>query len=227
MEKVPHIGIIGGLGVGATVLYYQAITAACVLRDCVPRLTITHAHAPTALAHVTAGRIEGLADYLAEFTDTLVKAGASSVVIPAITPHICMPHLKRRVSVPFIDLLALTADDIRRRGLRRIALFGTRFTIEQRLFGALSEFDVVDPQPAEVDEIHRIYLELAQQGRTAPENVTRLRDIAHTLVRRGGVEAVVLAGTDLNLIFDEATAGFPAVDCLKVHVDAIVTRITA
>jgi aspartate racemase len=226
VTTAPHIGIIGGLGVGATVLYYQGITAASARLGHVPRLTITHANAPTALAHVTAGRIDALADYLAGFAHTLAAAGATHLVIPAITPHICRTQLKQRVQVPFIDLLDITAAEVAKRGLSRVALFGTRFTIEQKLFGALSAFDLVTPQPAEIDDIHRIYLELATTGTTSTANQAHLRAIARALCSRDGVEAIILAGTDLNLIFDEANAGFPALDCLKVHVDAIVAEST-
>jgi len=40
------------------------------------------------------------------------------------------------------------------------------------------------------------------------------------------VEAIVLAGTDLNLVFNEANAGFPAVDCAAAHIDAIVAQMS-
>ena len=222
-----HLGLIGGLGVGAAVLYYQAVADGCAARNVVPRLTMAHAHAPHALALVTAGNIPGLADYLAGFADQLAAAGATFVAIPAITPHICLAELRRKVSLPILDLLSLTADEVRARKLRRVALLGTRFTIDRALFGALADFDVVRPWDAEVDEIHTIYLELAQQGRTSPANVERIRDLARTLVRRDSVEAVLIAGTDFNLVLDETTAGFPAVDCAAVHIRAIVERLTA
>jgi aspartate racemase len=55
--------------------------------------------------------------------------------------------------------------------------------------------------------------------------VARLRAIAAALCARDGVEAIVLAGTDLNLVFDETSAGFPAVDCAAAHVAAIVEEM--
>ena len=115
---------------------------------------------------------------------------------------------------------------MRERRLSRVALFGTRYTIDSRLFGALDACDVVRPQDDEVDEIHRIYLELATQGQTSAANQARLRELAQTLCRRDRVEAIILAGTDLNLIFSEANAGFPAVDCAAAHIDAIVARMS-
>ncbi len=111
--------------------------------------------------------------------------------------------------------------------MSRVALFGTKFTIDSDLFGALASFDIVHPHDDEVDDIHRIYLELATLGHTAAENEARLRDLAHTLCRRDRVDAIVLAGTDLNLILNEANAGFPAIDCAAAHIEAIVTQMSS
>lgn len=226
MDESKHFGLVGGLGVGATVLYYEGIAAACAERGIVPRLTMANAHAPTALALVQAGRIEDLAAYLAGFVRELATSGAKFFAIPAITPHICLSDLRRQATLPIIDILQVTAEHLRDRRLSRVALFGTKFTIDRRLFGALDAFDVVRPHDDEVDEIHRIYLELATRGRTASENEARLRELAHTLCRRDSVEAIVLAGTDLNLVFNEATAGFPAVDCAAAHIEAIVAQMS-
>jgi aspartate racemase len=120
----------------------------------------------------------------------------------------------------------VTAECLRQRKLRRIALFGTRFTIEGKMFGALGGFETVSPRGTEIAEIHRVYLELASQGATAPENVEKLREIAHRLCQEELVEAILIAGTDLNLVIDEATAGFPAFDCAAGHIEAIVERMT-
>jgi aspartate racemase len=225
MAQSRHFGLVGGLGVGAAVLYYQGITAACAARDLIPRLTMAHAHAPTALANVQAGRIEGLAAFLAGFVKELEAAGADFFAIPAITPHICLAELKRQVSLPIVNILEVTATRLRERGLSRVALFGTKYTIDRALFGALDAFDVVRPQDDEVEEIHRIYLGLATKGKITPEDEVKVREMAHTLCRRDGVEAIVLAGTDLNLVFNEANAGFPAVDCLSAHIDAIMAEM--
>jgi aspartate racemase len=221
-----HLGLIGGLGVGAAVIYYRAIVAALADRGIVPRVTIVHAHSPTALAHVTAGRVDELADYLAGFVAELSSVGAELVAICAVTPHIALGPLTTLAPLPIVDMLEATARGLHDRGLSRIALFGTRFTIETELFGALHSFDVIPPRPHEIDEIHRIYLELATAGRTSPANVEALREIGRAIQRRDRVDAIVLAGTDLNLVFDEASAGFPAFDCASAHISRILDRAT-
>jgi aspartate racemase len=222
-----HVGLIGGLGVGAAVIYYRAIAAGCADRDAVPRITIVHAHSPTVLAHVAAGRIDELADYLAPFVAELRSAGSTFFAIPAVTPHIALGPLTKRDSMPIVDMLEVTARGLRERGFSRIALFGTRFTIETAMFGALDAFDVIPPRPQEIDEIHRVYLELATAGHTSAASVKALRDIAQAIHRRDRVDALVLAGTDLSLIFDEAAAGFPAFDCASAHINAILDRATS
>jgi aspartate racemase len=221
-----HVGLVGGLGVGAAVIYYRAIAAGIADRGTVPRITIAHADAPTSLAHVTAGRIDELAEYLAGFVAELGSVGTELIAICAVTPHIALGPLTKRASVPIIDMLEVTAQGLRERGFSRITLFGTRFTIESELFGALDGFDVVPPRPQEIDEIHRVYLELATAGHTSAANVEALRAIARAIRRRDGVDAVVLAGTDLNLIFDEGSAGFPAFDCASAHISTIIDRAT-
>jgi aspartate racemase len=226
MQQSRHFGLVGGLGVGATVLYYEAIAAACAKQDIVPRLTMANAHAPTALALVQAGRIDDMATYLAGFVRELTAAGAAFFAIPAITPHICRRQLTAQVTLPMLDILDVTAARLAQRQLSRVALFGTRFTIDSKLFGALEAVDVVRPHDGEVDEIHRIYLGLATQGRITPEDEAKLRETARMLERRDNVEAIVLAGTDLNLVFNEANAGFPAVDCAAAHVEAIVAQMS-
>jgi aspartate racemase len=222
-----HVGLIGGLGVGATVIYYRAIAAGCVDRGVVPRMTIVHAHAPTVLAHAGASRIDELADYLAPFVAELRSVGATFFAIPAVTPHLALGRLTDRDMMPVVDMLEVTARGLRERGFSRLALFGTRSTIETAMYGALEALDVIPPRLQEIDEIHRVYLELATAGHTTAAGVQALRDIARAIRLRDHVDAIVLAGTDLNLIFDEASAGFPAFDCASAHIDAILDRATS
>ena len=89
------VGIVGGLGVGATVHYYERITAACKALGVVPDLVIVHADVDRGQGLVRAGKLDELAAYLGSFIDRLGRAGAGAAVLPAVTPHICLGELSR------------------------------------------------------------------------------------------------------------------------------------
>jgi len=221
------VGLIGGLGVGATVHYYEKIAAACKARGIVPDLVIAHADVDTGQGLVRAGKLDELADYLASFIERMARAGAEAAVIPAVTPHICIGQLLKRTRLPLINIVDPIGAELSARKIKRVALFGTVFTVEGGLWGQLAGVDIAKPRPDEIDFIGKAYQRIldTQDGNEA--DTAGLRRIAADLQRRDGVEAILLAGTDLAVIFDEETAGFPAIDVARLHIDAIVERLAA
>jgi aspartate racemase len=219
------LGLIGGLGVGAAVIYYEQLAKAHKAAGQPLRLLMAHADIDTVTRHVRAGETAALAEYLGGLIDRLAAGGATFAVIPAVTPHICLPELKPRSPLPLLSVLDLTAREIQARGLRRVALFGTRYVIETRMFGALHGIDVVLPKPDEIDVIHDNYFELVETGRGSDSVRQTFIRLADTLRERDAAEAIVLAGTDLALVFDETTTPFPVVDCTRIHLDAILANL--
>ena len=221
------VGIVGGLGVGATVHYYEKIAAACKARGVVPDLVIVHADVDRGQGFVRDGKLDALADYLASFIDRLGAADAKAAVLPAVTPHICITELTARIRLPLINIVESIGSELRTRKLKRVALFGTTFTMEGSLWGQLSGVEIVKPQPDEIAFVGKAYQRILDTQNGNADDTAGLRRIAADLQRRDGVEAILLAGTDLAVIFDEATAGFPCIDVARVHIDAIVERLTA
>jgi aspartate racemase len=215
------IGLIGGLGPGATTHYYQALLRAHAARRIKPDLVIVHADAGQVLGLVGRGDLSGLAQYLADFIARLEKAGATVAAIPAITPHICLPMLKPLSRLPLINIVEIVRSDLARRGLRRIALFGTRFTVKSDMFGQLADFDVVRTNADDAETVYRVYGELVAAGVGTDAQARTVRDVATALIARESVDAIVVAGTELALIVDEDRAGYPIVDCARLHVEAL------
>src|SRR4029077_9388071 len=220
------IGIVGGLGVGATVHYYERITAACKARGVVPDLVIAHADVDHGQSLVRDNKLEVLAAYLAGFIDRMARAGAEAAAIPAVTPHICIKQLMPLLPIPLINIVAVLAAELERRKVGRIALMGSVFTVQGSLWGQLAGVDIVKPQPDEITFIGEAYQRILD-GKTRPSDADDLRRVALTLQRRDGVELVLLAGTDLAVMFDEASAGFPCLDVARLHIDAIVEKLAS
>lgn len=117
------------------------------------------------------------------------------------------------------------AAELAARGARRVSIFGTRYSVESGFFGLLENIEFVRPLPDEVDFIHPTYEELLRDGHGAEAQHRDLTALAHTLRRRDGIDPILLAGTDLSLLFNESNTDFPHVDCAAVHIDVIVRNL--
>lgn len=217
------LGLIGGLGPGATVHYYREIVAAHAAQGRVPKLLIAHADVGRVYAFAGAKDFDSLARYLNGFIEGMAAGGAEFTAIVAATPHICTPQLTAISPLPLIDMLEEVAATVRGRGLKRVALLGTRFTLETRMFGRLEE--AILPQPAETARIGEIYSALVA-GQASSAQIDELRAYGRTFVKRDGAQAVLLAGTDLSGVLTQANYDFPVIDCARIHIEAIVRRMT-
>jgi aspartate racemase len=221
------IGLIGGLGIGAGIHYYQELARAYEGRENALRLVLVHADIRRAVPYAQSGDREGMARWLSGYIGQLRDAGADVAIVPAVTPHMCIRELQAISPLPLVNILTAVAAEVRAAGYRRVALFGTRYTIQGAFFGALEGVEVVTPHPEEIDAIHAAYFQMASQGRGAPEHHADLTRIAHTLITRDRVEAILLAGTDLALVFNETNTDFPHVDCAAAHLRAILKNRSA
>jgi len=142
-----NLGLIGGLGPGATVCYYRELTKAQA-----GEFTIIQADMDRVVGAVQRGDRMGLARYFAHLIGRLAQGGAEVAAISAVTPHICIRELEPISPLPLVNIVEETAKEIRARGHRRVALFGTRYVVESRMFGMLEGVEVVVPE--QVEAIH-------------------------------------------------------------------------
>jgi aspartate racemase len=216
------LGLLGGLGVGAAVHYYRELAA---LHDDVRgpmQLAMVHASISRATNYASQGDRQGLATYLAGLLDRLKAAGATIGILPAVTPHLCIDELQAIAPIPVSDLTKAVSDHVQERKLSRVALFGTRYVVESDLYGRLTGVDIVRPRHSELAFIHDAYTRLAHTGQTPAADREQFIALAETLRKRDGVEAIVLAGTDFALMFDQASTPFPHVDCTRAHIAVIM-----
>jgi aspartate racemase len=221
MNKGRCLGLVGGLGVGATIHYYQKLARAHEEQSRTLDIVITHAETSRVFDYVQAGDRDGLAEYLLAFLRRLKAAGAEFAAIPAITPHYCGRELIAASPLPLFNIFDALVEELAVRGVRRIAVFGTRYVMESSLYGLAGDVEISRPTSDEMDTIHNTYLELLQKGVGTEEQHRNLTAIAHTLQQRDGVDAIVLAGTDLSLLFNEANTSFPHLDCAALHLQRI------
>jgi len=225
-ESVPRkFGLVAGLGMGAGIFYYRSLVKAHLTRGVSPSILMVHADVRRVMGHATARETRELATYLTGLLGQLASGGAQISTIPAFSPQICAQELAEMTPLPLINLLDVIVAEVERRRLQRVAIFGARVTVETKLFGRLQNVDVVTPRPTEVDLLSNIYVRIVEEEQAAAEDYANLRALAHTLIDREHLDAILLAGTDLSFVFNPENTDFPHLDGARRHIDAIMREL--
>ena len=132
--------------------------------------------------------------------------------------------------MPLLHIADATGAELKRRGVRRAALLGTRFTMEMdfyhRRLGESYGVETLVPDAPERQEINRIIFDELCRGRFVDQSRAMLLGAIGELQRRGA-EAVVLGCTELPLLVKPADSGLPVFDTMRLHALAAVEAALA
>jgi aspartate racemase len=225
------VGIVGGLGPESTIDYYRRIldTWERIDSSTAPSIVIDSLDVRRAL-HLVGTDRAALTEYLLSSLRRLSGAGADFAAMTANTPHIVFDELAARSPVPLVSIVEACAEEARRRGLGRMALLGTRFTMEAPFYPAVcARHGVVVLTPNEADRawIHERYVGELLKGDFRDETRAQLISLVGRLRDEEGIDGVILGGTELPLLLSTPViAGVPALDTTALHVSAIVRRLS-
>ena len=224
--------MIGGLGPESTLDYYQKIIALYRERTgdrSYPQFIINSIDLNRGLAFMDAGDLAGMADYLLQAISALVRAGADFGLISANTPHIVFDEVATKSPLPLISIVEATCAAAKALGLKRLALFGTRYTMHATFYPkvfAREEIELLVPEPNDQDYIHDKYMNELIPGKFLAETRAGLLAIIDRLKAKSDIDGVILAGTELPLILSDAgDNGIPFLNTTKIHVEAAVTEM--
>jgi aspartate racemase len=215
-----HIGLIGGIGPAATLVYYERLTRR--VREAGGRLelTIVEAEVRDLIANVLADRRAEQAAIYAGLIGRLRAAGADCAAITSLGGHFCFPEAEAISPLPLVSAVAPLDASFARAGLRRVGLLGTEVVMRTRLYGQLVRTVAVAPE-TDLVALGKVYQDIAVSGVCTDEQRSILTRAGRQMVDDQGAEAVVLAGTDLGLAFDGTDPGYPVIDALDVHVEVL------
>ena len=216
-----HIGLIGGIGPGATDFYYRRLISTFARKNAALELTIVHADTPTLLSNLDSNDVAAQTAIYTRLTNRLVAAAAGCVCVTSIAGHFCIEDFKAVSPLPVVDMIVEVSRAIEARGLKRIGIIGTRTVMETRFYGRIVSAEIVPPSAPDLGEVHQAYVSMATLGFVTEDQRSIFNAVSRRLLEDQGVEAIMLGGTDLALAFNEQTAGFPLVDCAGIHADAI------
>jgi aspartate racemase len=222
------IGLIGGMSWESTVEYYRLINEAVRAR-----LGGLHS-AKCVLYSVDFAEIAELqrraqwaeaARLLVDAAQKVEAAGSDMVLICTNTMHKLADEVQAGITIPLLHIADATADKIRRDGLRRVGLLGTRFTMEEDFYrGRLeSQFglEALIPTTEDRETIHRIIFEELCVGTIRPESKVHAADIMSRLVE-SGAEGIILGCTELGLLIEAGDCRAPLYDTTRLHALAAV-----
>jgi aspartate racemase len=226
------VGIIGGIGPESTVEYYRLIIASYRERKrdgSYPSILINSIDLKRMLDLIGANELAEVTEYLLGEVHKLARAGAHFGVLASNTPHIVFEGIRSRSPIPLISIVESACGAAQALGLKRVGLFGTRFTMRGRFYAEVfsrAEIQIVVPGDEEQAYIHDKYMSELVQGIILPETRARLLAIVDRLKELERIEGLILGGTELPLILRDATdAEIPFLDTTGIHVERIVARL--
>ena len=223
MKQPLTIGIVGGTSPESTVSYYRHIVRKhqTEFKDhSYPRILICSVSFQQYIDWQHAGDWNSVARGLEKEMQSLAAAGADFALLAANTMHKVLPQLIR--PIPILSILDVVSASVKERGIHRVGLVGTKFTMSRGFYVEELEkrgLAVVLPVPADQDVIHKIIFEELIAGKVLPASVEAFARIVSNLSSRDA-DAVFLGCTELDMLADQVKPGCLFIDSAKVHAEA-------
>lgn len=217
------IGLIGGMSWESTIPYYRIINQTVKQKlggfhSAKVVLVSVDFHEIEALQR--AGDWDGAADILVAAARSLQAAGADFLVICTNTMHKVAKTIEDAVALPLFHIADPTAHEIKRQGIQKIGLLGTRFTMEQDFYKQRLQvqhgLEVVVPNSKDMDIVHRIIYHELCLGKIEDASRQEYRRIMQELVEQGA-QGIILGCTEISLLVSAADASVPLFDTTGLH----------
>ena len=219
------IGLIGGITPESTILYYQilnTLSANQLGKTHSAELIINSFDFGQISQLLTEGSWDLLDKKMADTATSLEGAGASCILICANTMHLCVDAVRKVVRIPVIHIAETTAKEIQKKGIQKVALLGTKYTMEKDFFrDILNEHSIetIIPDAEERDEIHRIIYDELAQGEFKKSSKESYLKIIDSLILNGA-EGIILGCTEIPLLINQNDVSLPIFDTARIHAAA-------
>jgi aspartate racemase len=231
------LGLIGGIGPESTIEYYRLIVNSYrerTAKRAYPLIIVNSINLQQYLDWINANELDKFAAGLVESIQVLERAGADFGALCSNTPHLVFDELQHRSNLPLISIIEAACERVQQFGIRKVGLFGTRFTMQGRFYPDVFKragIELITPNDEEQSFIHDKYMNELLNDMFLPETRNQMLEIASKLQARSGIEGIILGGTELPLllspeIFIEGQYnGLRFFDTTRIHVDRLVDEL--
>ncbi|MCE9966754.1 aspartate/glutamate racemase [Lelliottia amnigena] len=222
------IGLIGGMSWESTIPYYRLINEGI-------KQHLGGLHSASLLLHSVdfheieacqaSGEWDKAGEMLAQAALGLERAGAQGILLCTNTMHKVASHIETRCSLPFLHIADATGRAIAATGMQRVALLGTRYTMEQDFYrGRLeTQFGIESSVPDEADRarINQIIFEELCLGTFSDASRHYYLSVIDKLAKQGA-QGVIFGCTEIGLLVPAEESPIPVFDTTAIHsVDAV------
>ena len=161
---------------------------------------------------------------IAEGTEVLQNGGAKAIILCANTMHLIADRLQQKISIPLIHIATVTASAIKKKNLKKVALLGTRFTMERDFYKAkLLEqgIEAIIPDDEDRGFIHYSIFEELGKNILKEESRQRYLSIIKKLIA-DGAEGIILGCTEIPLLIKQEDVAVPVFDTAMIHANAAI-----
>ncbi|MEZ9232472.1 aspartate/glutamate racemase family protein [Vibrio amylolyticus] len=224
------IGMIGGMSWESTVSYYQTINQS------INKSQGGHHSAKLVLVSVDFAEIEKYqasnewdkaAGVLIQAAQALEKAGADFFVICTNTMHKVATVVQAEVNIPLLHIADATGQNLKLRGIKKVGLLGTAFTMEQEFYKGYLErefgIEVIVPNGVQRRLIHDVIYNELCMGRVSRRSKSDYISIIEDL-HAEGAEGVILGCTEIGLLVKAEDTDILLFDTTKIHVEHTVSH---
>jgi aspartate racemase len=228
LRKLKTIGFIGGMSWESSLEYYR------IANEKVKDLKGGFASCPSLMYSVDfaeveklqhAGDWEALSGLMADAARRLHLGGADLIVLCTNTMHLCSGAITEAVPIPFLHIADATGKRIASRGLKRVGLLGTKFTMEKDFYKKKLAEDhgirTLVPEPGQREAVHNIIYEELVKGKIREASREAFKAIIAGLAQRGA-EGVILGCTEIPLLISSEDVVIPVFDTTRIHVEEAV-----
>ena len=222
------IGLIGGMSWESSIEYYRIINE--LVREKLgglhsARVLMFSFDFDEIVRLQKANDWYGATKLLRDAAMRLETAGADVILICTNTMHKIAEEVKQGITVPLLHIARTTGVKVQSKGIRRIGLLGSKFTMEQSFYKGLltDEFDldVIVPEETDRTTIHDIIFDELCQGKILQESKYKYLKIIESLKARGA-EGIILGCTEICLLIHESDLDSPLFDTTRIHAEAAV-----
>lgn len=155
----------------------------------------------------------------------LEKAGAEIIMLCANTAHISAPAVQDSIDIPLLHIAEAAGQEIEKKGLKKVALLGTRFTMTKTFYkDYLAEkfgIETIVPEEKDIQYIHSVIFDELILGQIREESKKRYLEIIE-LLQQEGAEGVILGCTEIPLLIGQEDVNIPVFDTTVIHAEKAV-----